>query len=323
MIDQMPTTLTLPKPISAKPCTDNGKPNREIQALIDANRLWAQRKANGVRCYYVVSDSSKTLYTRTGNDASEHFAPLKVILDDLPIPVGSIIDMETTLGGGYTDEQFRAAGSMVPNTSPERAAVIYADWLRAHPQKPLAAYAFDVVYWGGVEVIGSAYEERFAILEGMDDVDESFTIPENMTFCAGTAQAAAEKSEGCVLWDRKMKSRVSDDGRPKRPRGCWKWKTVKHADCFIVEVRPEKCVADRVGSLVLAQYDAMGRRVECGRVSAGLSEVHKTEAWGWNGRAVKIQYDERMPTNARGHRCFRNPRLCGLHEDKTQIECIA
>ena len=357
----LPTSFSPPKPISSKPCLDKEDPikkklpNKVIQDLIDQKRLWAQRKANGVRCYYVVAENpefeieeesdslfpeekiseeiiTKTLYSRKIKDVSQHFKPLKDLLDLLPVPPNSIIDMEVTLGGGYTDEQFRVVSSMTPITKPYEAMSIYRNWLIRHPNDPLIAYSFDVIYWDGVCVLNQEYEKRYNIAMDLElnymrcnfeEIQEKFSIPDNMLFKDAIPEMESERWEGCVLWDKKMKSEFWLNGKPKRLKGCWKWKNTKVADCVIADVIPEKGDENLVGSLYLHQFDSEnGKIIQCGQAGSGLSDEDKSNAWGWIGKVVKIEYDERMPLNINGERCFRNPRILGLHEDKTSRECL-
>lgn len=357
----LPTCFAPPKPISAKPCMNKDdeilkhKPNSTIQRLINEHRLLAERKANGVRGYYVTAEVKKNkpqsddlfseeittwelpeikkvLYSRKMKDMSEHFRLLKEALDRLPLPPNTILDVEVTLGGGFNDEQFRKVSSMSPNTLPYEAADIYRKWLMKHPDQPLIAYCFDVLFYEGVCVLNRPYYERFQIIcDIIEMIEPGMAGPNNEHFDAPIIYTDFEEAkramiegewEGLVLWDKNMRSEYWMNGKPKRLAGCWKWKNTKTADCVIVDLVPEKGDDSLVGALVLCQYDTNGKKIMCGQAGSGLSDLQKEEAWGWIGKVVKIEYDERMPVNDRGERCFRNPRVKGLHEDKTPQECI-
>lgn len=364
--DPFPSAFAPAKPIAVKP-TENPdddpkehRPNKAMKDLMAAGKLIAQRKANGVRCFYVrfedkpdtvndmfdesegITQTNSKIFTRKIKDCSGHFESLKIHLDSLPIPANTILDIEVTLGGGFTDEQFIIVNSMTPNTKPAEANRIYNQWLKDNPNKPLIGFLFDIIFWDGENIYQLPYEDRLTYMESVyrmngenlhdyqGDVNktEAIWLPQSIEisdiedFNDIVAIMIKQDWEGLVLKDISASCEFWLNGKPKRPKGNWKWKNVKEEDCFIIEVLPEKGDDSRVGSLALGQFLSDGTLLHCGNAGSGLTDNDAYSAWDWVGRVIKIQYDYRLPKNSSGEICFRNPRIIGLHKDKTKHECI-
>jgi len=340
-LDNLTKAFSPAKPISSKPCLDKKDPtksqipNATIASLIKEKRLWAQRKANGCRGLYVKTENNSYFLSRKIKDISKNFPILKSKLDDLSIPSGTLLDMEITLGGGHTMTQAIAVSSMSPNTKPERAEEIYKEWLEKNPNDYLTSIVFDVIFFKGSSVISLPYEERYEILESLLPYHEnnyprhngnpfSYIIrPYIYTDFQKANDIAKEKNwEGLVLWDKEMTSEYTVNGKPKRIKGCWKWKSDKVADCFILDILPQEGNPSLVGALSIGQYDEKGKLIKCGNVGAGLTEETRQEAWQWKGKVAMIKYFERMKTNAEGEICFQFPVILQLRDDKPPGECI-
>jgi ATP-dependent DNA ligase len=246
-----------------------------------------------------------------------------------------MIDMELTLGGGYTMKQALAVSSMSPNTKPERAKDIYKTWLENNPKDFLTAIVFDVIFFNGSPVIQLPYEERYRILESFIPYNEKDKPHHNGNFFSYIVRPYVFKDfheankkardngwEGLVLWDKEMTSEYTVNGKPRRLKGCWKWKTDRMADCVVLDVFPQEGNDKLVGALALGQYDEKENIVKCGNVGSGINEVTEIEAWEWKGKVVEIKFFERMPENDKGEFCFQFPVIIGLKKDKTPKECI-
>lgn len=342
--DPFPMGFAPAKPISKKPCDENIEDslNKKLR-LINANgRLVAQRKANGIRAYYITRPNKQSenlmeedlnnnlLFSRKMKDISEHFLYLKTHLDSLNIPEYTILDIEVTLGGGYTDEQFRIVSSMTPNTSPSESMGIYKKWLSKYPEASIVAVIHDVIFDSGENIYNKPYEYRYEkckhyaqiSLNKSNNTKVRLETPEiYKDFSSALNDMKNGKWEGLVIKDLDAGSEFWLNGKPKRPQGCWKWKNTKEEDCVILDVIPEKGNDNLVGALVLGQY-LNGELIYCGQAGSGLTDLTSEEAWGWINKVITIIYDERMPKNSNGEYCFRNPRLGDLHPDKTPEECI-
>jgi hypothetical protein len=359
-----PTSFAPAKPIAEKP-TENKhddpqkhRPNKLIKDLIAHRKLIAQRKANGIRAFYVRFENQETvkdgmfeeecgrninskMFSRKIKDMSEHFIKLKNHIDLLPIPENTILDIEITLGGGFTDEEFTIVNSMTPNTKSQESNSIYNLWLKNNPNKPLVGYLFDIIFWNGENVYKLPYEDRLTYMQLVNDMNckiinlendninsERIHVPMNLEiynldeFERIINLMTRERWEGLVLKDLSASCEFWLNGKPKRPKGNWKWKNTRETDCFVIEVLSEKGDDSKAGSLTLGQYLVDGSILHCGNAGSGLNDNDASSAWSWVGRVVTIQYDYRLPKNTLGERCFRNPRVCGLHPDKTKDECI-
>lgn len=345
--DNMPNSFSPAKPIVSKPCENAkdpkkaNKPNKAVKELIKEGRFWAQRKANGNRCYYIKSEKSSYFVSRKMKDVTKNFPGLKDEFDQLNLPPNTILDMEVTLGGGYDMDQYLALSAMSPNTKPERAEKIYEEWLNEHPEEKLQAIVFDVIFFDGIPVVHQPYKERYDLVsqkvscfldfrldpknthEILPNRKGSIVIPHLFTdFQCGHDLMIKNKWEGLVIWDNEVAGTYTLNGKPKRLKGCYKWKLEKFADCFITDVYSQDGNDELVGGLVLAQYDEDGREICCGRVGTGLTKETRKEAWDWKDKVVLVKYTERMKVNDEGERCFQFPSIVNLRTDKSKDECL-
>lgn len=330
--DPLPTSFSPAKPISAKPCEDKedpekrNLPNKAIRTLIDGGRFAAEKKYNGARALIVVlPDGTKKLYSRKIKLMGDNYKVFMEGVKEYAILPNSILDVEIILGDGSTNEQFRSVNAMTPNTLPARADEIYAEWLQKHPDMPISGVLHNILFYDGANVAEEPYWKRWDIIQDIVSQTAHGMLQAPLIFHKfDEAVAAMEKGnwEGLILLDLDAISEITMNGKAPRPKGCWKWKRIQQADCFIAEVLPEKGNPKLVGGFRLAQYDEDGNLVDCGKVGSGIDDEIRETGWDLVGRVVIVEYAERMPRNKVGQVCFQHPRILALRDDKTVEECI-
>ena len=336
--DNLPKSFSPNKPVVSKPCLDKkdinkcNLPNKAVETLIKENRFWAQRKANGCRCFYVKSENKSYLYSRKIKNVEENFIGLKEKLDELDIPPFSIIDLEAVIGGGYAMNQYLCISSMSPNTKPQRSKEIYNEWLNNHSEEEqIGAIVFDVVFWNSQPVIYSQYKERYELIETFcKNTDQEWNNSKNkivrpynyIDFKEATKEMKDGNWEGLIVWDNELYSDYNLNGKPKRPKGCYKWKNSRTADCFVIEVIPQEGNDKLAGSLNVGQFNSTGDVIDCGNVGSGLTDETRLEAWDWKNKVISIEFNERLEPNDEGQVCFLFPRILELRKDKSKDECI-
>lgn len=327
-----------PKPVNNKPCKKNSPntPNEYIQELENHGHLWSQIKRNGIRAFYIKTNKNSKLMSRKMKDMGDNFLPIKQKLDSLNVPDYTILDMEIVVGEGLNNKEFRTVSSMAPNSFPETAKNIYSKWVKEYPNKPLKSFCFDVIFFEEKRTIGLPYVDRHKILEnllfkeqkeymdrGENNTETLICYVENYSNFKEAFNIAQEKNaEGLVLWDKRMQSDFTMDGKPYRPPGCWKFKNSKSDDFFILDFESQKGDSSKVGSLIIAQFDEKGNIIRRGKVGTGLSHKQRSEAWGWRNKVIEVIYDDEHPKNNAGEICLQFPKFYHMREDKKREECI-
>ncbi len=252
-----------------------------------------------------------------------------------------MIDMELTVGGGKTFDQCMIVQGLAPGDKSKASDVEknarhaverYDKWFAENPDEPIAALIFDVLYWAGEPINRESYRNRKDII---DNIITDLILGPNTgrralvempwwsdDFEEAKAEMIAEEWEGLVVWDLDMIGGFTTNGKPKRLKGCWKWKNAQDDDFVIVGTEPEKADETKVGALYIMQYDQEGNEISCGRVGSGLKKEDKLVANEWVGQVVEIEFEHRMKANADGQRCLQFPRIKRLRPDKPASECI-
>lgn len=336
----LPKSFSPNKPVVSKPCLDKkdpekcNLPNKAILQLIKDKRLWAQRKANGCRCFYVKSDTGSYLFSRKIKDVSNNFIGIKAAFDALEIPSFSIVDFEAVIGGGYTQAQSTCISAMSPNTKPKRAEEILNEWMKDHSESEgIGALVFDVLFWDSEATVYQQYKDRYELIEKFcpytdKEIEKSKNRIVRPYLYTNLEQAIKEMKdgewEGLVLWDNELNSDYCLNGKPRRPKGCYKWKNSRQADVFVIEVLPQEGNEKLVGALNVGQFDPSGAIINCGNVGSGLNDETRIEAWDWKDKVITIEFNERLEPNDEGQICFQFPRIVsqGPREDKSKDECI-
>lgn len=179
-LDDIPRSFSPAKPIQIKPCENpdddpkDHRLNKALRKIQEEGNLLAQRKANGIRSYYVKTAKSSKLFSRSMVDMTEHFPLVMQELNCLKIPYGSMLDFELTIGGGYTYEQCQLIQGLAPNDNskdPEKNAAEARKRFEEEFNKtqiPIVCCLFDVIYWDGECVYrNKTYMERYGIVKDL------------------------------------------------------------------------------------------------------------------------------------------------------------
>ena len=214
---------------------------------------------------------------------------------------------------------------------------------------------FDALFYDGKDLKEMEYDKRTAYWKwdfpafGVRKADELITSVDYYQLTPDTwADLAIEKEwEGFVVTDGSAKSGknfYSFNGKPKRPKGCYKLKPIYEDDVVIYAgFRGTGDRIDGAGSAFIKQLDPhTGKWFNCGRTGSGfngetlpelqlllkkhnlpivekLPEIKKMNIQNSNGFVCMIEYPERTV----GANKFRFPIFKRFRDDKGVDECEA
>jgi ATP-dependent DNA ligase len=272
------------------------------------------------------------LFSRKIKNVADNFIGLKEAFDALDIPPFSIVDFEAVIGGGYTQAQYVCISSMSPNTKPKRAKEILDEWNASHQEKDgIGAIVFDVLFWNSEATVYQQYKDRYELVskicpftdKEIEKSENRIVRPHNYTNLEEAIKDMKDSAwEGLILWDNELHSDYSLNGKPRRPKGCYKWKNARTADVFVIEPIPQEGNEKLVGALNVGQYNETGDIINCGNVGSGLTDETRIAAWNWKDQVITVEFNERLEPNDEGQICFLFPRIVELRKDKSKNECI-
>ncbi len=210
---------------------------------------WAyEPKWDGFRAIAFVDGDACFLQSRNGKALSRYFP-------ELAFPDGAYV-----VDGEIVAASFDTLGQRI-HPAASRIA-------RLAEETPARFVAFDVLALDGETLLERSYDERRAILEGIDGLE---LTP------VRTKPAEAERwlhsEEGVIAKER------AAPYRPGERTGMIKVKRVRTIDCIVVGWRPGKAEGT-VGALILGLYDEEGTLREVGH-SSGFKAAEKRELVGF------------------------------------------
>ncbi len=349
------------KPISKKPCLDSNDPikcnipNRAIQKLIDNGRLICQKKYNGIRALLVKAEGEFYLYMASSNKLGcKNFPWVIDYFNNYAkdyIPDDTMIDMEVIAGDGSHIKEFEILKSMKPNTLPATAEQIADRYLENNPESTLGVGIFDVVFWGGSNVLKLAYYERQEMAMDVVSHAENNKMNNPLLFTLNGRKIDSNKIksefpwsssdlnegikkvdvhgwEGLVLRDKLAISEYSISAKWFRPIGCWKWKSLKTGDFIVVGTREGTGAnSGMASSFELAQYDKHpddgGVLVSCGACGSGITDdMIEDGLESYIGQVVEVKFFSRYKDTAKNIPSLQFPQYCGVRDDKLPSDCV-
>ena len=307
----------------------------EVARLAKANKIFIQRKRDGMR-HYLVSDTKGRvrIYSSGKDDVTEHLKPL---LEGLVLPPRTVLDTElvVTEPGKQERDGFLIV-SGIARSLPERARkqIALAQGMGARVQ----LMAFDLLWESGTPVYRYRYEDRYKRLAKVIEkalVGADYPIPVPLvrmplvsisptrlaTLTEAMEMVKKFKWEGLVVWRKDEATVVRVNGSPCRCN-CWKVKPIGEEDVVALGFELGKGknakVVGKFRIAVVNGTDKSGRPgfVPMGKCGTGLTDAQRVDALRWKYPCViQIEYDQRSDKG------FRFPVFIRKRDDKLVTEC--
>lgn len=301
--------------VMSKPKQQEAYDESEIYKLEREGRLIITRKRDGWKLLLVQSGGHLKVYTDGIRDVTDRLGHIVSECFRKPFPDKSIIAAEGLMTIG--DGEDRGRVTTVLNSARERS--IEAQ----HTNGLLRPMAFDVLFWGGVPLLGSTqYSFRLEIIQSKCAKYDTLLSLEVLKVSFDEAKELVRKNswEGLVLYDTDFRGSFRLDGKdPQRPNGCFKWKPILEDDFAVYSWIPSGKNPERLKELRLTQtHPVTGRPVDCGKLGTFTNEMRERLKNMNTPFVVQVAFDARFPS---GKLC--NKRFVCLREDKKPENCIA
>jgi bifunctional non-homologous end joining protein LigD len=294
--------------------------------ISDPDQWFFELKYDGYRLLSCKAGAEVRLYTRRANDWTDQFGPIARAVAKLPARE-CIVDGEACAVDHEGKPSFHALQEWLGGTRPD-VGIGYA--------------AFDLLWLDGRDLRREPLEVRRAELEKLlAGQPPPLSFSRNAVGDVVEMLSAARQAglEGLVA---KRRGSTYTSGRSPQ----WlKLRLLRRQECAVVGYSPMSGNEKAMGALVLAVVED-GKFVYAGRVGTGFTDRERTE-WAKALEAVRIpkprvegiaRVKEPKLKDARwvepkvvvevGYTVWtvegtmREPRFCGIREDKTPIECV-
>ena len=286
------------------------KPIQEAPEDVKDGDYIIQRKRDGQRHFVLITNSCKVrIYTRTGQERTDHMPALGNSIRRLKLPPRSVLDGELVCDRDGRDD-FRATQSIC------RADVEKA--IQAERNLPIQFMVFDYLFRDGEPIYLQPYKARWSwLVAEIPSGDGRVSRPSAWSqFEIAQALVRKHRWEGLVLWEKSKPCILRMDGKPSR-NGCYKWKPIRTGDFIAMGwENGTGRYASLVGRLRIGEFQN-GVLVEIGRVGTGLSDAQRREALRWiYPCVVELEYVLQQEDT----RALREPVFLRVHPDKTVKE---
>ncbi len=284
-------------------------------------------KYDGYRLFAEKHDGVVTLYSRAGNDLSATFPDVVESVAALPFP-SFILDGEVVVA----DERGLPSFALLQKRG---RLTRRADVARAALDLPASLYAFDLLYFAGLDLRSLPLLERKSALRELLPSSSALKFSEHVEAQGEAMFVEAERLglEGIV--GKRAASRYAS----RRSTDWIKVNAAKSDDFVVVGYVPPKQGGDGFGALLLAQYRD-GVLTYAGRVGSGfahrdfnaiearLADLAPAEApvgadsvrdalWRSAGPVVQVKFKQRTADGA-----LRQPVFMRLRDDKKADDCV-
>ena len=218
-------------------------------------------KWDGVRAIIEIGHGHFRLVSRNGNDITAAYPELAematALSDHVVVLDGEIVALD---GDGKSD--FGLLQRRMKLTKPH-------DIARTAAQVPVRLLLFDILHLDGVSLLRRTYDTRRTVLEALNPVGDSFSVPTPMAGPAASALAMTKKRH----WEGILAKRADSVYLPGKRAQTWiKIKNITEQEVVIVGWRPGNGRrAGGIGALLMAVPDDGDLRY-VGRVGTGFSD---------------------------------------------------
>jgi bifunctional non-homologous end joining protein LigD len=283
-------------------------------------------KYDGYRLFAEKRDGQTTLYSRAGHDLTRTFPDVAEIVAALPF-ARFIIDGEVVVNdeGGYPSfARLQKRGRLSRRHDVERAAL----------EEPATLYAFDLLYFEGLDLRALSLVDRKAALQAMLPTIGPLRYSEHV---AETGEAMFDHVEQMGL-EGIVGKRAGSPYVSKRSTDWVKINAAKSDDFVVIGSVPAKS-GSGFGALLLGQYRD-GDLVYAGRVGSGFAHrdidgigrmlaalpaaerpadapAERGATWVGAGPVVQVKFKQRTADGL-----LRQPVFLRLRDDKAATECV-
>jgi bifunctional non-homologous end joining protein LigD len=227
----------------------------------DQEDRWAfEMKWDGVRAMLYLDGSGVRVLTRNDREVASTYPELAGLGAALG-PAGGVLDGEIVAFDSRVRPSFGELQARMHVLRPSAALLA---------QVPVTLLVFDVCRLGGESLLRLPYDDRRAVLDGLDLAGPSWATPPAFPG-EGAAALEASKSQGLEGVLAKRRDSVYEPGRRSRS-----WVKVKHLRMQEVVICGWSPGAGRrsggIGSLLLGVHDDQGRLVYAGHVGTGFTD---------------------------------------------------
>jgi bifunctional non-homologous end joining protein LigD len=231
----------------------------ELPAAEQEDRWAFEMKWDGVRAMVYLDGSGVRVLTRNDREVAPTYPELGGLGGVLGDP-GAVLDGEIVAFDSHGRPSFGELQARMHVQRPSAALLA---------QVPVTLLVFDVCQLAGESLLRLPYDDRRAVLDGLDLNGPCWATPP--IFCGdGAAALEASRSQGLEGVLAKRRDSVYEPGKRSRS-----WVKVKHIRMQEVVVCGWQPGAGRrsggIGSLLLAVHDDDGRLVYAGHVGTGFT----------------------------------------------------
>lgn len=317
-LDNIPEEFCISKPIKTIS-------RLAIDKLIKTGNAKFFVKYNGI-CHYILINSTGEvkLYTRRWGDHTSKYPEIVKDVKAADFPNNTLLLAEFCIDPTKRIPHMTAFQLMCKISKTDVVDGVCTEdisrSLELQKTHRVRAALFAILYCGGRETLGSPYTvTRNSLLIKAPDLSggKAIFVPKEVAITSGVeaqeiVRTNKDKIEGFVLWDMTKNMEISMNGKPKR---CASYKIKSAGDKDVIAYGFAKGRGrnqDRIGSLMIGQYDSEGNMVDLGTVG-GLKEEHRDPDTWIFPCVIEIKYDQIFPDTGK----FQFPRFSKVHEDKT------
>lgn len=320
-LDNIPEEFCLSKPIKTVSIS-------AIDKLLKTGHGKFFIKYNGI-CHFILirSTGEVKLYTRRWGDHTQKYPEIVKEIQESKYPNGTLLVAEFCIDPSLKTPHMTAFKLM----SQISKADVVDGICSAEVPKTIAlqskhrvrAAVFAVIYCGSRSVLGSPYSTTLNSLNlKSPDISKgkAVFIPKEVPIASGAEAKELVKNnkeaiEGLVLWDSSSNMEVSMNGKPKR---CAAFKVKAPGEQDVIAygwVKGRGKNQDKIGALMICQYDQEGNRIDLGTVGGLKDEERDPDNWIFPC-VIEVRFDQVFPDTGK----MQFPRFSKIHEDKAIAE---
>lgn len=320
-LDNIPEEFCISKPIQSVSMS-------AIDNLLKTGRGKFFVKYNGI-CHFILirSTGEVKLYTRRWCDHTQKYPEIVKDIQESKYPNGTLLVAEFCIDPSLKIPHMTAFKLMNQISK----ADVVDGICNAEVPKTIAlqdkhrvrAAVFAVVYCGGRSVLDSPYSTTLNSLNLITpDISKgrAVFIPKEVPIASGAEAKELVKDnkeviEGFVLWDSSRNMEISMNGKPKR---CAAFKVKAPGEQDVIAygwVKGRGKNQDKIGSLMIRQYDQEGNPIDLGTVGGLKDEEKDPDNWIFPC-VIEVRFDQIFPDTGK----MQFPRFSKVHEDKAIAE---
>ncbi len=309
--------------VTNKPLDQEAYNESIIYELEKNNNLMISHKRDGWKLYIVVYKGQIKMYTSGLNRVDDKFPHLKKELEKMNLPSKTFLVGEGHIEKNGVDDL--GLTQSIFKSSTEKALKLQEQFGK------IKLMLFAVLFYDGEDKSSLVYSVQYKtvkeVIKRGGKLKYIFPIEMLNVSYDETKKIVEEKGwEGLVLYakDYQFSFELQESKRPRKPKGCYKYKPNTEGD-FIVREKiwskdKDGRVIDRVKEVVLMQIDPVtNEEFECGKFGLFTKKVREDLRTIGLPIVVQIKYGRRFPSG----KLREAKELVRIRTDKYPNECFA